>query len=119
MGPIVEEERTHPSGLGREPPTRDPTPQPPPSVVQTYVAGRAASGDLDEEVQQALVGDLPTPAADVRDEFCPSVDFSEYSRVEPQGDEEDDLQAWESISQIEQQPWEPEEPSAEALIPLL
>ena len=58
---------------------------------------------------------MPTPAADVRDEFCPSVDFSEYSRLEPQGDEEDDLHAWESISQIDQPPWEPEEPSAEAL----
>ena len=58
---------------------------------------------------------MPTPAAEVRDEFCPSVDFSQYSRLEPQGDEEDDLQAWESISQIDQPPWEPEEPSAEAL----
>ena len=58
---------------------------------------------------------MPTPAAEVRDEFCPSVDFSQYSRLEPQGDEEDDLHAWESISQIDQPPWEPEEPSAEAL----
>ena len=115
LPPIGEEAREPPSGLELEPPPRDPTPQPPPSMVQTYVAGRPASGDLDEEVQHALVGDLPTPAADVRDEFCPSVDFSEYSRVEPQGDEEDDPQAWESISQIDQPPWEPEEPSAEAL----
>ena len=58
---------------------------------------------------------MPTPAADVRDEFCPSVDFSEYSRLEPQGDEEDDPHAWESISQVEQPPWEPEEPTEETL----
>ena len=72
LPPIGEEAREPPSGLEREPPPRDSTPQPPPSMVQTYVAGRAASGGLDEEVQQALVGELPTPAADVRDEFCPS-----------------------------------------------
>ena len=69
LPPIGEEAREPPSGLEREPPPRDSTPQPPPSMVQTYVAGRPASGDLDEEVQQALVGDLPTPAAEVRDEF--------------------------------------------------